>query len=90
MTLITTFRPTDELVNHIKRIKLNYLIIEFVPKNDSQVEKLLKTRDDIFDWYDEDNFEKCFSKYFEIVKKNNIQDSMRVIYLMRSVNKDGK
>lgn len=67
-----------------------YLIIEFVPKNDSQVEKLLKTRDDIFDWYDEDNFEKCFSKYFEIVKKNNIQDSMRVIYLMRSVNKDGK
>ena len=67
-----------------------YLIIEFVPKNDSQVEKLLKTRDDIFDNYDEDSFEECFSNYFEIIKKNSIKDSMRVIYLMRSVNIDGK
>ena len=50
-----------------------------------KVEKLLKTRDDIFSDYNEASFEKCFSKYFEIVKKNNIQDSMRVIYLMKVI-----
>lgn len=67
-----------------------YLIIEFVPKDDSKVEKLLKTREDIFDNYNIKSFEKCFSEYFEILKKNNINKSKRIIYLMRSVNKDAK
>lgn len=31
----------------------SWLIIEFVPKGDSQVQRLLATRDDIFSEYDE-------------------------------------
>lgn len=62
-----------------------YLIIEFVPKNDSQVQKLLKTRKDIFDWYQEDIFEKSFTKYFKIIEKRSIQSSKRTLYLMRGI-----
>lgn len=65
-----------------------YLIIEFVPKEDSQVQKLLKTREDIFDRYTQDDFEECFLKYYEIMSRNCIRESKRVIYLMRSINKN--
>lgn len=63
-----------------------YLIIEFVPKEDSQVQKLLKTRKDIFDWYDIEHFEASILKYFEIIKKDKIKNSERTIYLIRRKN----
>ena len=37
-----------------------WLIIEFVPKSDSQVQKLLTSRLDIFDHYTRDDFEEIF------------------------------
>lgn len=40
-----------------------YLIIEFVPKEDSKVKILLSTRIDIFSEYDQKSFEKEFSQY---------------------------
>ena len=58
----------DMIANWFSKLGEN-LIIEFVPKEDSQVKKLLKTRKDIFDWYDINTFEKCMCKYFKIVKK---------------------
>src|SRR5690606_15316489 len=41
-----------------------YLIIEFVPLHDSQVQKLLVSRKNIFDDYTQDHFEKQFGEYF--------------------------
>lgn len=60
-----------------------YLIIEFVPKEDSKVQELLMTRKDIFDKYDQDNFESSFNKYFDIKEKYNIKGSKRIMYLMK-------
>ncbi len=59
-----------------------FLIIEFVPKSDSQVKKLLLTREDIFDKYDKENFEKDFKNYFNIRKCLKIESSERYLYLM--------
>ena len=61
----------------------NSLIIEFVPKGDSQVDKLLATREDIFDQYHQEGFEKEFSKYFTIEQREKIQGSDRVLYLLK-------
>ena len=61
----------------------NWLIIEFIPKDDSQVKRLLLSRDDIFSSYDEANFEEAFSSYFHIKKKVAIRDSYRTLYLMQ-------
>lgn len=63
----------------------NTLIIEFVPKTDSQVQLLLKTRDDIFPDYTEDGFEDAFRRYFSIVKKEKITDSTRILYFMKNL-----
>ena len=60
------------------------LVIEFVPKTDSQVQVLLATRDDIFPDYTEGGFEAAFSAYFEIVRKDCVADSVRTMYLLRS------
>ncbi len=61
----------------------NYLIIEFIPKKDSKVQILLSSREDIFDKYNIDEFEKVYSKYFEILEKRQIDTSERTLYLMR-------
>lgn len=58
------------------------LIIEFVPKEDSQVQKMLVNREDIFDNYNRECFENVFSMYYEICERVDIKDSKRSIYLM--------
>lgn len=58
------------------------LIIEFVPKDDSQVQRLLSNRRDIFEHYTQACFEEEFSRYFELLDKQAIEDSKRTLYLM--------
>lgn len=60
-----------------------YLIIEFVPKTDSQVQKLLATREDIFSDYTKRGFEAAFGNYFEIIDSQPIKKSKRRLYLMK-------
>lgn len=59
------------------------LIIEFVPKSDHKVQKLLATREDIFPNYTQEGFESAFGELFTIERSDRIQDSDRVLYLMR-------
>lgn len=59
------------------------LIIEFVPKNDPMVQKLLLMREDIFTSYTEENFEGEFGKFFTIQRSVRIRDSERTLYLMQ-------
>ena len=63
-----------------------YLIIEFVPKKDSKVQQLLSTRIDIFDQYTQAGFEKAFMHYFEIIEYQKINQSERIIYIMKRRN----
>ena len=63
-----------------------FLIIEFVPKSDSKVKILLSQREDIFDNYNENEFEREFGKYFEIKEKVKVKGSKRKIYFMKKKN----
>lgn len=63
-----------------------YLIIEFVPKEDSQVQKLLATRKDVFPRYNEAEFEKDFSQFYKLVKREKIAGSKRTLYLFKKKN----
>jgi hypothetical protein len=60
-----------------------YLIIEFVPKEDSQVKKLLANRKDVFPTYTKAGFEKAFSQAFTITKQSPVKGSKRTLYLMK-------
>lgn len=60
-----------------------WLVIEFVPKSDSQVGKLLKSRQDIFDKYTQEDFEQAFSKYFDVIEVVSVKESERTLYLLQ-------
>ena len=59
-----------------------WLIIEFVPKSDSQVQKLLASRKDIFPCYTQEGFAQAFGRYFVLHAVEPIQKSERILYLM--------
>ncbi len=61
----------------------NWLIIEFVPKSDSQVKKLLRSRADIFSEYTQAEFEKAFGQWYTVQESSAVRDSERWLYLMR-------
>ncbi|MBM3178960.1 MAG: SAM-dependent methyltransferase [Chloroflexi bacterium] len=58
------------------------LVIEFIPKSDSQVQKLLASRQDIFPDYTREGFESAFTERFRIQKTVPVRDSERVLYCM--------
>lgn len=59
-----------------------WLIIEFVPKEDSQVQRLLATREDIFPDYTPAGFEAAFSQAYTINQCVEIPGSRRSLYLL--------
>jgi ribosomal protein L11 methylase PrmA len=74
--------PIRKIVNFFNFI-CKSLIIEFVPKDDSQVQRLLSTREDIFPDYTREAFENEFDRYFSIKRIEKIRDSKRILYLMQ-------
>lgn len=59
------------------------LVVEFVPKNDSQVQRLLATRADVFPDYHRAGFEAAFAPSFETLDVRAVEGSERSLYLMR-------
>jgi len=74
--------PFYKIAEFLSKI-CGYLIIEFVPKKDSQIKKLLASREDIFPDYTQENFEKIFNKYYKFICKNKVKNSLRTIYLYK-------
>jgi len=74
--------PFHKIANYFAEITQS-LIIEFVPKDDRQVQRLLRSREDIYTDYDSENFEKQFGIFFIIKEKKLIQGSKRYLYLMQ-------
>ncbi|MBE0564852.1 MAG: SAM-dependent methyltransferase [Krumholzibacteria bacterium] len=74
--------PLDRLAAFFARAG-RALIIEFVPKSDSQVRRLLSTREDVFPDYGQAGFEAAFGTCFATEKVEPIPGSERILYLMR-------
>lgn len=60
-----------------------WAIVEFVPKSDSQVARLLASREDIFDGYSKEGFLDAFAPYFEVNDSAQVSESERTVYLFR-------
>jgi len=59
------------------------LLIEFIPKSDSQVKRLLANKEDIFDDYNKKNFENEFQKHFTISESNKLIGPDVMLYYMK-------
>jgi ribosomal protein L11 methylase PrmA len=66
-----------------------WLVIEFVPKSDSQVKRMLSSRRDIFSDYHREGFERAFSQFYETDSVEPVAGTDRVLYLLRSKS-DGR
>ena len=80
--VISNNLPLPDVAQYFSQLS-QWLLIEFVPKNDSQVEKLLLSREDIFPDYTIEGFEKAFAEYFAIRDEKDIRDTNRRLYLMQ-------
>lgn len=74
--------PLGDIAAYLSRLG-HRLIIEFVPKSDPQVGRLLVVREDVFHSYTQADFEASFSNYFEIERSDSLQDGGRRLYLMK-------
>jgi hypothetical protein len=77
--------PFQQVADYFSRLG-RYLIIEFVPKEDSQVKRLLANRKDVFHQYDSREFEASFACNYEIVDSRKVSESHRTIFLMKNKN----
>jgi hypothetical protein len=75
--------PLVEVADYFSRLG-KYLIIEFVPKDDSQVQKLLLSRKDIFENYNQQEFESSFGRYYDLIETAKVKNSKRTIYLFKA------
>ena len=75
--------PFSGIAGLLRRIS-TWLVIEFVPKGDSQVQRLLATREDVFPGYTQPDFESEFGRYFRVEKKVPVSGSERTLYLMKA------
>jgi ribosomal protein L11 methylase PrmA len=74
--------PLESIAQWLAQIGRN-VIIEFVPKEDSQVQKLLSSREDIFDNYNEKGFEQAMGTRFTLKDKQKVAGSKRTLYLLK-------
>jgi SAM-dependent methyltransferase len=73
--------PLEWVASYLRRLG-RLLIIEFVPKSDSQVQRLLLSRPDIFPAYTKEGFEAAFGRYYDVQAVGRIEDSERWLYCL--------
>jgi hypothetical protein len=73
--------PLDRIARFLARAGRS-LLVEFVPKSDSQVKRLLVVREDVFDGYTAEGFERAFAEHFEIDRRVPLAGSERALYAM--------
>lgn len=77
----------DQLAEFMNK-SARHLIIEFVPKDDPQSQRLLKSRCHAYPLYTQDNFETAMGKYFTVIEKKKISQTGRTVYLMQRQHDD--
>jgi hypothetical protein len=64
----------------------NWAVVEFVPKEDEQVQRLMRSRTDVFDDYTRAGFERAFAERFVLEDRRALPGSTRVLYLYRRLD----
>ncbi len=73
--------PLSHIAAFFERLG-RHVIVEWVPKSDSQVQRLLRSREDIFDGYRQAAFEAAFRRFFHIADSSPVGSEGRILYRM--------
>jgi ribosomal protein L11 methylase PrmA len=80
---ITNNVPLPQLASFFAELG-KWMVIEFVPKSDSQLRRMLAAREDIFSNYIPEGFESAFGECFKIHESVTVRESERKLYLMEN------
>ncbi len=72
-------RPLPDVAAYFARLGRR-AVVEFVPKDDSQVRRLLASRRDVFPTYTLEGFEAAFGREFDIERKEPVAGTVRTLY----------
>ena len=75
--------PFTYIFNLLLIVEAKYVIIEFVPKSDPMVKKLLANREDVYPWYNLPSFETEAFKHFSLVDRHELPTGKRVLYCLK-------
>jgi SAM-dependent methyltransferase len=73
--------PLPAFADYLSRLG-RHAIVEFVPKSDPMVRKMLSARDDVFGSYTVESFEQAVTERFRIADRVELGAAGRVLYLM--------
>jgi SAM-dependent methyltransferase len=71
--------PLERIADYVAGLARG-LVIEFVPKEDPMVRKLLATREDVFPDYTLDGFRAAFGARFEIAEEAPVTGTSRILF----------
>lgn len=75
--------PFTYVFNLLLVVEAKYVIIEFVPKSDPMVKKLLANREDVYPWFNLPAFEAEAFKHFSPVDRHELPTGKRVLYCLK-------
>ncbi|HEU4954945.1 MAG TPA: class I SAM-dependent methyltransferase [Gemmatimonadales bacterium] len=78
--------PLERIAEYFARLG-RALVIEFVPKSDTQVQRLLRSREDVFVDYHREGFEAAFGRHFRIEAAESVTGSERTMYAMTALGR---
>jgi 2-polyprenyl-3-methyl-5-hydroxy-6-metoxy-1,4-benzoquinol methylase len=81
--LVSERIPLVEVLALAAELTTDFLIIEFVPREDPMFRRITRGRDALFDSFDQQAFEKACQRAFTIVQSCQLGQTGRRLYLLR-------
>jgi hypothetical protein len=77
---ITGNIPLEQILEYLSQFGKK-LIIEYIPKSDSKVQRMLKSREDIFPEYTFEKFSELLNRKYTVLEKRQLGNSERLLIL---------
>ena len=82
---ITNFLSFGQIAELLAKFNSKYLIIEFVPIQDSKVQLLIKNKQRDFSSYTQENFTAALMQYFKLVEVKKMEGTDRELLLLEKL-----
>ncbi|MGE5112893.1 MAG: class I SAM-dependent methyltransferase [Acidobacteriaceae bacterium] len=79
--LVSNRIPLPEIVDALALATKDFVIAEYVDRQDPQFQLIARGRDALFTYYDEAYFEATFRRRFRLLKRIGLPESQRALYL---------
>jgi hypothetical protein len=85
---MSSFLSFSHIAELFAKFNSKYLIVEFVPIEDSKVQLLIKNKQRNFTGYTQENFISALLQYFKLMEIKKIEGSKRELLLFEKIEKD--